>query len=129
MAVRSSRQTCGYLTIVAVVGALVSACGSGAETLEARVVAVGIPGAGPVTAVGKFLPGGPINDKPEFKSYTDPGKVLESERILVGSPSNFGATKAVEKDMPGSIISIDPRSGEVLRVPLRDLGWPGHGRR
>lgn len=117
MTIRSSRQTCGYLAIVALVGALVSACGGGSEPLEARIVAVGIPGAGPVTAVGTFLPGGPINDKPEFNVYTELGRVLESERILVGSPSNFGAVQAIEKDMPGSIISIDPRSAEVLRVP------------
>jgi hypothetical protein len=106
-----------FLAVAALVGPLLTACGGG-ESLTARVVAVGIPGAGTVAAVGRFLPGGPINDNPSFQAYTGPGKVLQAERILVGSASNFGAAKAVESDMPGSILSIDPTAPEVLRVPL-----------
>ena len=88
-----------------------------AQGLVARVVAVGIPGAGPVTAVGRFLPGGPINDNAAFKAYTDPGRVLDPNRVLVGSLSNFGANKAVTEDMPGSILSIDAGTTQVVAVP------------
>jgi hypothetical protein len=101
--------------------AFAGACGGSdkpkAPNLGARVVAVGIPGAGPVSPVGRFLPGGPINDKPEFKAFTEPGKVLEPNRLLVGSTSNFGAPKAVEADRPGSLLSIDAAAAEVLEVP------------
>lgn len=118
MAIGSGRRSFGVLTTVALaVGTLVSACGGGSETLTARVVAVGIPGVGTVTAVGAFLPGGPINDNPAFKVHTEPGKVLHPDRVLVGSRSNFGAAKATEQDMPGSLLSIDPSSTEVLQVP------------
>jgi hypothetical protein len=104
--------------------ALAGACGTGnaspapedPDALVARVVAVGIPGAGPVTAVGAFLPGGPINDNPAFKEFTAPGRVLQADRVLVGSRSNFGAPMGVETDMPGSILSIDPSSTELLTI-------------
>src|SRR6185503_16189721 len=104
---------------------LLAACGGsgGADkkdqsstALVARVVAVGIPGAGPVAAVGKFLPGGPINDNAAFKAYTEGGKVLEADRLLVGSTSNFGAPVATKEDMPGSLLSIDAKSTDVLKV-------------
>jgi hypothetical protein len=67
--------------------------------------------------VGNFLPGGPINDNPTFKTYTEPGKVLEANRVLVGSLSNFAAPKAVGDDMSGSLLSIDPSTAETLTVP------------
>ena len=62
--------------------------------LAARVVAVGIPGAGAISPVGRFLPGGPIHDVAAFAAYTEPGRVLDPNRILVGSSSNFGAPLA-----------------------------------
>jgi hypothetical protein len=107
---------CGVMTFA-------GACGDSgtkketAPGLVARVVAVGIPGAGPVTAVGKFLPGGPINDNAAFKAFTEPGRVLEPNRLLVGGASNFGAPAAVADDMPGSILSIDASTPQVLEVP------------
>jgi hypothetical protein len=85
--------------------------------LTGRVIAVGISGAGPVTTVGRFLPGGPINDNAAFKAYTEPGKVLAPDRILVGSTSNFGSPSATKDDMPGSLISIDPASSQPLLIP------------
>jgi len=80
-------------------------------------VAVGLPGAGPVTSVGRFLPGGPINDNTAFKPFTEPGRMLDPNRILVGSASNFGAPPAVPDEMPGSVLSIDPSGTAVLTVP------------
>lgn len=109
-------------TLLAVASVAVSVALSGCggpegDTVIARVVAVGIPGAGTVSTVGRFLPGGPINDKPAFKEFTAPGKVLEAKRVLVGSTSNFGAMKAAEADLPGSILSIDASAPDTLSVP------------
>ncbi len=88
-----------------------------AAVLGGRVIAVGIPGAGAITAVGRFLPGGPIHDKPEFAAFTTPGRILDPERILVASGSNFGAPIADASQAPGAILSIVPTSAEPLIVP------------
>jgi hypothetical protein len=84
--------------------------------LRGRVVAVGIPGASSISAVGGFLPGGPIHDKPALAAFTKPGQVLDPVRILVGSTSNFGASLARTDHLPGSFLSIDPR-GATISVP------------
>src|SRR5689334_18634628 len=64
------------------------------QHINGRVVAIGIPGASAISAVGTFLPGGPIHDNPVFAAHTQPGQVLDPARILVGSTSNFGAPPA-----------------------------------
>src|SRR5882672_3030996 len=74
------------------------------QSLRGRIVAVGIPDASAISAVGTFLPGGPIHDKPAFAAFTQPGKVLDPARILVGSTSNFGAPLAIGGQLPGSFI-------------------------
>ena len=84
--------------------------------LRGRIVAVGIPGASTISAVGGFLPGGPIHDKPALAAFTQPGRVLDPVRILVGSSSNFGAPLARTDHLPGSFLSIDP-TGDTFRVP------------
>lgn len=99
---------------------LVSACGSSADdspVAAARVIAVGIPGAGTLSSPGRFLPGGPINDNADFKAFTEPGKMLDPQRVLVGSTSNFGAPLARPEDRPGAMLSIDTSAGDVIRVP------------
>jgi hypothetical protein len=85
-------------------------------TVEARIVAVGIPGAGAIGQVGRFLAGGPIHDTAEFASYTQPGAMLDPGRILVGSTSNFGAPRARNDEAAGSLLSIDP-NGTLLTIP------------
>jgi hypothetical protein len=80
------------------------------------VVALGIPGASAVSPVGAFLPGSPINSNPELAAFTQPGRVADPTRILVGSRSNFGAPKANADQAPGSFLSIDP-GGSNLAVP------------
>lgn len=112
------------ILVAALVLTVGGACGgsdgkTAQPALQARVLAVGLPGAGPVTSVGRFLPGGPINDNVAFKAFTDPGRVLDADRILVGSASNFGAPMAVPDEMPGSIVSIDPSTPGVLTVPAQ----------
>src|SRR5262245_11898037 len=84
---------------------------------EARVVAVGIPGATAVRAIGAFHPGGPIHDKPAFKAVTKPGAVLDAERIFVSSTSNFGAPLARADFPAGAILSIDPRGATLVVSP------------
>lgn len=86
------------------------------QSLRGRVVAVGIPGASAVSAVGVFLPGGPIHDKPALAEFTQPGRVLDPVRVLVGSTSNFGAPRARTDELAGSFLSIDPR-GATLVIP------------
>lgn len=85
--------------------------------LSGRLVAVGIPGIGGVTAVGVFHPGGPIHDKPSFCAFTQPGAVLDPERLLIASSSNFGAPVGNTAQPPGSVLSIDPRDGPTLVIP------------
>jgi uncharacterized integral membrane protein (TIGR00698 family) len=54
-------------------------------TLDARVLATGIPDAGALAPVGRFLPGGPVHDKRSFAAQTQPGRVLDPTRLLVAS--------------------------------------------
>jgi len=87
------------------------------QQLRGRIVAMAIPGASAISAVGTFLPGGPIHDKPTFAAYTLPGRVLDPSRILVGSTSNFGEPLANADQMTGSFLSIDPRGPAILVIP------------
>ena len=59
-----------------------------------------IPGASAVAQIGTFLNVPPLgacaNPIPsKFPSYIQPGAVLDPNRILVGSTSNFGAPHAI----------------------------------
>ncbi len=85
--------------------------------LDGRVIATGIPGASAVAPVGTFLAGGPIHDNPALAAFTEPGRVLDPARVLVGSSSNFGAPKANADQAAGALLSIDPRGPSVLAVP------------
>jgi hypothetical protein len=89
----------------------------GAPAGDARLIAIGIAGASAVSPVGTFLPGGPIHDNPELAAFTQPGRVLDPARVMVGSRSNFGAPKANADQLPGSFLSIDVSTGHVLEVP------------
>ncbi len=59
--------------------------------LTGRTLVRGIPGAGALSPVGTFHPGGPIHDKRSFAAATRRGEVLDPARLLVASTSNFGA--------------------------------------
>jgi hypothetical protein len=100
--------------------------GNGTEILgiAARVVAVHIPGASALAQVGTFLnvppPGACANPIPsKFPSYIQPGAVLDPNRILVGSTSNFGAPRAIGVGREGSFLSVDPGGADTLRVPSK----------
>src|SRR5215469_11261524 len=87
------------------------------QSLRGRIVALGIPGASAISAVGTFLPGGPMHDNPALAAFTMPGRVLDPARILVGTTSNFGAPVAHAGQLTGSFLSIDPRFPDTLVVP------------
>ena len=93
-----------------------SAARDAPAALTARVVAVGIRGAGAVAPVGFFHPGGPVHDKPEMAAYTEFGRGLDPARVLVASTSNFGAPRAQDDSSEGSVLSLDP-AGDTIVVP------------
>ena len=90
-----------------------AAAGDQVQFLIGRVVASGIPGASAISQVGVFLAGSPIHDNPVLAELTQPGRVLDPTRVLVGSRSNFGAPRAQEDQFEGSFLSIDPGSADV----------------
>jgi len=87
------------------------------QDLRGRIAAIGIPGISAISPIGSFLPGGPIHDNPAFAAFTQPGRILDPARILVGSRSNFGAPLANPDEREGSFLSIDPRFAETLVIP------------
>jgi hypothetical protein len=109
------------LTVVGGTGVSFAYEGDNVPRIDGRVIASGIPGASAVSPVGTFLPGGPIHDNPALAAFTQPGRVLDPTRIMVGSSSNFGAPKANADQLPGSLLSIDPR-GADLAVPATFAG-------
>jgi hypothetical protein len=93
--------------------------------LNARVVAADIPGASALAQIGTFLSGGCANPIPsKFLADTQPGAILDPNRVLVGSTSNFGARRAIGVGQDGSFLSIDPSGSETLKVP-RDFASNG----
>lgn len=79
-------------------------------TVKAEIVATGIPGAGAITQVGTFHRGGPFVERPGLAGQAHP--VLDDNRLLVASTSNFGAPVALPQ-AEGSILSIDVSAGRV----------------
>src|SRR6266545_6880119 len=79
-------------------------------TVKADIVATGIPGAGAITQIGTFHRGGPFIEKPSLATQAQP--VLDGNRLLVASTSNFGAPLALPQP-EGSILSIDVSAGPV----------------
>src|SRR5499426_4401943 len=98
------------------------------EPISGRLVAVGIPGAGAVSAVGTFHPGSPIQDNPAFRALTEPGAVLDPKRILVASTSNFGAPPARHDYPTGTILSIDSRGATTIELPPTFAAASGQAR-
>jgi uncharacterized integral membrane protein (TIGR00698 family) len=85
--------------------------------LRARLVASGVPGAGALSPVGMFHPGGPLNDNRAFAASTRPGRVLDPTRLLVASTSNFGAPLGHAGWSAGSILSIATGRRSNVAVP------------
>jgi hypothetical protein len=100
----------------------------GIQGINAHVVAANIPGASAIAQIGMFVPTGTelltpgncTNPSPiptHFAASTQPGAVLDPNRLLVGSRSNFGAPRAMGVGQEGSLVSIDPTGSNVLNVP------------
>jgi len=103
-------------------GACQTAWAQAITNINARVIAVNIPGASAISQVGTFLnnPVPPACAHPIptlFSSFIEPGAVLDPNRILIGSQSNFGAPLAVGAGTEGSFLSIDPSGPGSLSVP------------
>jgi hypothetical protein len=94
----------------------IQAGGDNEKTIQAAVVATGIPGAGAITQIGTFHKGGPFAGA--FAPFTEAGRILDRTRLFVASSSNFGASLAHADQAPGSILSLDVSSG-VVSVPAQ----------
>ena len=92
--------------------------------LSARVLATGVPGAGALSAVGTFHPGGPMHDKRDFAATTRAGEILDPSRLLVASTSNFGAPPARADWAEGAILSLATDASAPLAIPP-DFALPG----
>jgi hypothetical protein len=94
-----------------------------APALTGRVVAVGITGAGAISPVGRFHPGSPFRDKPEFAAFTQPGKLLGSER-----PGNeqreLRRAAGAGRPTHWRCLVADPR-GDTLLVVLASFATAG----
>ena len=107
-----------------------------AQAVDAHVIAENIPGASAISQVGTFLSGPPTpfgncplpHPIPGFgvppRDFIKPGAVLDPNRILVGSQSNFGAPLALNVGQEGSFLSIDPSGPGILSVP-KDFAQSG----
>src|SRR5262245_12385530 len=132
--IRIRRTVLGILTLAAGI----AVCGGGAtraaETIaqvDARVIAINIPGASAIAQVGTFLgPTAPVPPSFPFSctlpspipgfmngDFIKTGAVLDPNRILVGSSSNFGATPAIGVGQEGSFLSINPSATSIISVP------------
>ncbi len=107
--------------LAGVIAFAVSAARAQAPTIElrARIVAIGIPEIGGVRQIGRFHAGGAIPGNPEFLMQTRPGRMLDPERLMVTSGSNFGAPPASAALAPGSVLSITAGASTPLIVPPR----------
>ena len=85
--------------------------------LSARIVAVGLPGVAGVRQIGRFHSGGPFVSNPEFLLQTDHGRVLDPQRVMVATASNFGAPGASPTTVAGTVLSIDPNLENTVVVP------------
>jgi hypothetical protein len=123
---QTSRHTAlGIVAVAAVIAVLrgdMAWPAARGPAVDARVVAINIPGASAIAQVGTFLnvppPKACANPIPsKFPTYIQPGAVLDPNRILVGSRSNFGAPLAVGVGKEGSFLSIDPSGEDILHIP------------
>jgi hypothetical protein len=93
------------------------------QSLNARIVAVNIPGASAIAQVGTFLSDPMACARPIptlFPSFTQPGAMLDPKRLLVGSQSNFGAPLATgDVGQEGSFLSIDPSGSGHSQCPVK----------
>ena len=89
--------------------------------LVARVVASGLQGAHGLTQVGRFHAGGPFVANPEFLLSTQPGHLLDPERLLVTTEAHGGAVLSIdptaqEVQVPVDVSTLQRRAGQPLQL-------------
>ena len=111
------------IAVAASLAAPRAATAQGIPKIDANVVAVNIPGASALAQIGTFLNstqgacgGSPIATT-SFSAYTKTGAVLDPNRIMVGSTSNFGAPLPASRGKTGAFLSIDPSGASTLAIP------------
>jgi hypothetical protein len=114
---RSQNLAWVFLSLVALFCMVAAVARPGVPELRGRLIAVGIPGVASVTAVGTFHEGGPFHDKPAFRLFTQPGAILDADRILVTSTSNFGAPIGHSNEPTGAVLSLDPHGDKPIEIP------------
>jgi len=99
--------------------------------LRARVVATGMHRAFGVRQVGRFHTGGPFVSNPEFLLQTQPGKMLDPQRVLVALEQNFGAAPGNPAHAAGAVLSLDvdaATDAHALAIPaVLSPGRPAEG--
>ena len=90
-------------------------------TLTARVVATGLQGAHGLGQVGRFHAGGPFVANPEFLLSTEPGRVLDPERLLVTTDAHGGAVLSIDPAadgvrVPADLASLQRRPGQPVQL-------------
>jgi hypothetical protein len=96
--------------------------------INARVVATNIPGASAISQIGTFLNDPTACARPiptKFPTFILQGAVLDPNRILVGSTSNFGAPLAIGVGGEGSFLSIDPNGPDIPLSVLPNFAASG----
>jgi hypothetical protein len=83
------------------------------QVARTTIIADGIPGAGAICQIGTFHLGGPLVSNSVFATSTQSGKILDKNRLLIASSSNFGEQLGRPDQSEGSILSIDPNGGAV----------------
>lgn len=79
---------------------------------KAEILVTGIYGLSGIRQVGPFHAGGSIPSNPEFLISTLEGHVLDSERLLVGSASNYGLDLHNDQMLPGTVLSLEVNRGQ-----------------
>jgi len=103
-----------------------------AVTLTARVVADGLRGAHGLTQVGRFHVGGPFVSNPEFLLSTQPGRVLDPERLLVTTDAHGGTVLSIDPaadgvHVPSDAAALGRRAGQPLQLYSTDAAAFSNG--
>jgi hypothetical protein len=114
----------GITAVTIAIGVLVSQAewqeAKAVTGIDARIVAVNIPGASALAQIGTFLNDPTACARPIptlFPTYIQSGAVLDPKRLLVSSTSNFGAPLPASGGLKGSLLSIDPSGTRTFIVP------------
>jgi hypothetical protein len=79
---------------------------------KAELLVTDIYGLSGIRQVGPFHARGAITSNPEFLIATLTGNILDPERLLVSSASNYGLSLHHQQMLPGAILSLDVNQGQ-----------------